>query len=108
MVTALVIAISSFTAAGSAFANGYVHSENTEKGYKVVPEHFKSDKTRAEVQAETSVFVREAGFDSFNGNNYPPMDTSERSTKTREQVISEYANEKPEARKARLDLYLGR
>ncbi|QNP50185.1 hypothetical protein [Diaphorobacter aerolatus] len=43
---ALALAATSFVAAGGALANGYVHPENSEKGYKVVPEHFKSDKSR--------------------------------------------------------------
>lgn len=105
---ALALAATSFVAAGGALANGYVHPENSEKGYKVVPEHFKSDKSRAQVQAEAADFVKKGGMDSFKSNNYSPAESSGASSKTREQVQNEYLNETPEQRKDRMELYRGR
>ena len=84
---ALSFAALSLTAANTAFASSYIHPSNSEKGYVAVPEHFKSDKTRAQVQAEAAEFVKNGGPVCFRSRNYPPLDTTQASTKTRQQVI---------------------
>lgn len=91
----------------TAFASSYIHSNNSEKGYVVYPEHFKSDRTRVQVQAETAEFVKNGGTQSFRSRSYPPLDTSSVSNKTRKEVIDEFANESAEQRKARMEMYRG-
>ena len=104
---ALSFAALSLTAANTAFASSYIHPSNSEKGYVAVPEHFKSDKTRAQVQAETIEFVKNGGTDSFRSSSYPPLDRSQASNKSRKQVMDEFLNESPEQRRARLAMYRG-
>ena len=104
---ALSFAALSLTAANTAFARSYIHPSNSEKGYVAVPEHFKSDKTRAQVQAEAAEFVKNGGPETFRSRNYPPLDTTQASTKTRQQVIDEFMNESPAQRKARLEMLRG-
>lgn len=69
--TSLIAAMSVFAAAlltgNAAFANSYIHQTTTEKGYVTYPEHFKSERTRAEVQAEAAAFVKQGGSDAFRG-----------------------------------------
>ena len=103
----MTLAALSLTAMNTAFANSYIHSSNSEKGYVAFPEHFKSGKTRAQVQTEAAEFVKNGGTESFRSSNYPRLDTSQTSDKTRKQVIDEYMNESPQQRKARLDMYRG-
>ncbi|QNP50180.1 DUF4148 domain-containing protein [Diaphorobacter aerolatus] len=103
----MAFAALSLTTMNSAFANSYIHSTNTEKGYVVYPEHFKSDKTRAQVQAEAVEFVKNGGTETFRSQNYPVKDTSHASNKTRKQVTDEFLNESPEQRKSRLEMYRG-
>lgn len=103
----MTLAALSMTAMNAASANGYIHSTNTEKGYVVYPEHFKSDKTREQVQAEAAELVKNGGADSFRGNKYPRANSAEASSKTRQQVIDELVNESPAQRKAREAMYRG-
>ena len=79
----MTLAALSLATANTAFANSYIHSSNSEKGYVVYPEHFKSDKTRAQVQAEAAEFVKSGGTESFRSSNYPRLNTSQASDKTR-------------------------
>ena len=106
LLASLAFAAMGLGAAGTTFASGYIHSTNSEKGYVVHPEHFKSDKTRAQVQAETAEFVKNGGTDSFRSSNYPPLE-SQASTMTRKQVMDELKNESPAQRKARLEMIRG-
>ena len=103
----MALAALSLTTMNTAFANSYIHSSNSEKGYVVYPEHFKSDKTRAQVQAEAIEFVKNGGTDSFRSSSYPPLDRSQASNKSRKQVMDEFLNESPEQRRARLAMYRG-
>lgn len=109
--TSLIAAMSVFAAAllagNTAFASSYIHQTNTEKGYVTYPEHFKSERTRAEVQAEAAAFVKQGGSDAFRGGNFPPRDTSVASGKTREQVVNEFRSQTPQERKALEALYRG-
>ena len=109
--TSLIVAMSVFAAAlltgNAAFASSYIHQTNTEKGYVTYPEHFKSERTRAEVQAEAAAFVKQGGSDAFRGGNFPPRDTSAASGKTREQVVNEFRSQTPQERKALEALYRG-
>lgn len=109
--TSLIAAVSVFAAAllagNAAFANSYIHQTTTEKGYVTYPEHFKSERTRAEVQAEAAAFVKQGGSDAFRGGNFPPRDTSVASGKTREQVVNELRSQTPQERKALEALYRG-
>ena len=103
----MAIAAVCLTVANTAFASSYVHSSNSERGYVLYPEHFKSDRTRAQVQAEAAEFVKRGGTDSFRSQNYPALDAIQQSNKTREQVVNEWMNESPEQRKARLEWMRG-
>lgn len=108
LIAVLSAAALSVTLANTAMASSYIHSDNSEKGYKTFPEHFQSDKTRAQVQAEAVEFLKNGGADTWRNNNYSAQEISQSSTKTREQVQNEYLNESPEQRRARLELYRGR
>ena len=48
----------------------YEHPANNEQGVIVHPEHFKSEKTRAQVKAETEAAMRQ-GLLSYGESNYP-------------------------------------
>ena len=82
----------------------YEHPANNEKGVIVHPEHFKSEKTRAQVKAETEAAMRQGRL-SYGESNYPIRTPEAGSGKTREQVINELLSESPAERAARLRLY---
>ena len=83
----------------------YEHPANNEKGVIVHPEHFKSEKTRAQVKAEAEAAMRQ-GLLSYGESNYPIRTPDAAGPgKTREQVINELRSESPEERDARLRLY---
>jgi len=84
----------------------YWHSSNDEGGVVVHPEHFKSEKTRAQVKAEAEAAVRQ-GLVSFGEGSYPPPVTSAGPAKTREEVVRELLSETPAERDARMRLYSG-
>ncbi|MBF5005874.1 DUF4148 domain-containing protein [Diaphorobacter caeni] len=106
LLAALTFAAMGFTAAGTASASSYIHSTHSEKGYVIHPEHFKSDKTRTQMQAETAEFVKNGGTDRFRSSIYPPLESQD-STMTRKQVMDELKNESPAQRKARLEMMRG-
>lgn len=82
----------------------YEHPANNEKGIIVHPEHWKSDKTREQVIAETKAAMRQ-GLLSYGESNYPIRTPDAAGPgKTREQVINELRSESPEERDARLRL----
>lgn len=100
----------SLAAMNTAFASSYIHPKNSEAGYVVYPDHFQSDKTRAQVQAETAEFLQNRGTNVFRNSTYPLFGTSQSSqpsNKTRQQVLDELRNETPEQRKARREMYRG-
>ncbi|MEG0677758.1 MAG: DUF4148 domain-containing protein [Comamonas sp.] len=79
----------------------YEHPANNEKGVIVHPGHFVSQKTRAQVRAETEAAMREGRL-SYGESNYPLTSrTPQGAGKTREQVIRELLNETPAQRDAR-------
>jgi hypothetical protein len=82
----------------------YEHPANNEKGVIVHPEHFKSEKTRAQVKAETEAAMRQGRL-SYGESNYPIRTPDVGPGKTREQVINELLSESPAERSARLRLY---
>ena len=107
------LSLSSMIAAAAAAALGlpgmasaaYEHPANNEKGVIVHPEHFKSEKTRAQVKAEAEAAMRQ-GLLSYGESNYPIRTPDAAGPgKTREQVINELRSESPEERDARLRLY---
>ena len=82
----------------------YEHPANNEKGVIVHPEHFKSEKTRMQVIAETKAAMQQ-GLLSYGESNYPIRTPEAGSNKTRAQVINELQSESPAERAARLSLY---
>ena len=82
----------------------YEHPANNEKGVIVHPEHFKSEKTRAQVKAEAEAPMREGRL-SYGESNYPIRTPDAGPGKTREQVTNELRSESPAERDARLRLY---
>ncbi|WP_313070038.1 DUF4148 domain-containing protein [Melaminivora sp.] len=82
----------------------YEHPVNNEKGVIVHPEHFKSEKTRAQVKAEAEAAMRQGRL-SYGESNYPIRTPDAGPGKTREQVINEMLNESPAERDARQRLY---
>ena len=82
----------------------YEHPANNEKGVIVHPEHFKSDKTRAQVKAEAEAAMQQGRL-SYGESNYPIRTPDAGPGKTREQVTNELLSESPAEREARLRLY---
>ena len=84
----------------------YEHPANNEKGIIVHPEHWKSDKTREQVIAETKAAMQQGRL-SYGESNYPigTPTPDAGSGKTRAQVINELQNESPAERNARLRFY---
>ena len=82
----------------------YEHPANNEKGVIVHPEHFKSEKTRAQVRAEAEAAMRQGSL-SYGESNYPMPVPNVGPGKTRQQVINELRSESPAERAARLRLY---
>ncbi|QMV72204.1 DUF4148 domain-containing protein [Comamonas piscis] len=103
----LTFAAMSLGMLNSASANTTVHSAPTEKGYELYPAHAQPGKSRAQVQAETSEALQKRGPNALRSSNYPPMPDTSGSSKTRQQVIDEYARETPAERKARLQMFRG-
>jgi len=66
----------------------YEHPANNEKGVIVHPEHFKSEKTRAQVIAETKAAMQRGRL-SYGQSNFPIRTPDVGSSKTREQVIND-------------------
>lgn len=102
---AAVAAAATLSLPGIASA-AYEHATNNEAGVIVHPEHFKSEKTRAQVQAEAEAATRQGRL-SYGENNYPRPVPSTGSGKTREEVFNQLRNESPAERSARLNLYSG-
>ena len=88
---------------GMAWA-AYEHPANNEKGVIIYPEHFKSEKTRAQVRAEAEAAMRQGRL-SYGESNYPMRVPNVGPGKTRQQVINELRSESPAERAARLRLY---
>ncbi len=110
IILSMAFATLSLATVNTAFASSYIHPKNSETGYVVYPDHFRSDKTRAQVQAETAEFLKNGGTNVFRNSNYPLVDSSpsqQSSNKTRQQVLDELLNETPEQRKARREMYRG-
>ena len=82
----------------------YEHPANNEQGVIVHPEHFKSEKTRAQVKAEAEGAMRQGRL-SYGESNYPIRTPDAGPGKTRVQVINELRSESPAERDARLRLY---
>ena len=82
----------------------YEHPANNEQGVIVHPEHFKSEKTREQVIAETKAAMQQGRL-SYGESNYPIRTPDAGPGKTREQVIKELRSESPAERDARLRLY---
>ena len=100
MIAAAVIALGIPGMASAA----YEHPANNEKGVTVHPEHFKSEKTREQVIAETKAAMQQGRL-SYGESNYPIRTPNTSSGKTREQVRNELLSESPAERGARLRLY---
>ena len=82
----------------------YEHPANNEQGVIVHPEHFKSEKTREQVIAETKAAMQQGRL-SYGESNYPIRTLDAGPGKTREQVVNELRSESPAERDARLRLY---
>lgn len=104
-VIASVAAVAAFGLPGMASAE-YMHSANNETGVVVHPEHFKSEKTREQIRAETEAAVRQGRL-SYGESNFPrgAEAAPATSSKTRQQVIDEMLNETAAQREARQRLY---
>lgn len=86
---------------GAAMADSYWHPANNEAGVKTYPEHFRSSKTRDQVQAEAETAVRQGGASRFNASAYPADVPQVGSGKSRQEVIGELLKETPAQREAR-------
>ena len=100
---AAAAAVAALGLPGMVFA-AYEHHANNEKGVIVHPEHFKSDKTRAQVKAEAEAAMQQGRL-SYGESNYPIRTPDAGPGKTREQVTNELLSESPAEREARLRLY---
>ena len=82
----------------------YEHPANNEKGIIVHQEHWKREKPREQVIAETKAAMQQGRL-SYGESNYPIRTPDAGPGKTREQVINEMLNESPAERDARQRLY---
>ncbi|MCD2514633.1 DUF4148 domain-containing protein [Comamonas endophytica] len=82
----------------------YEHPANNEKGIIVHQEHWKSEKTREQVIAETKAAMQQGRL-SYGQSNYPFRTSEAGPGKTREQVINEMLNESSAERDTRERLY---
>ncbi len=97
---AVVATVASLSLPGIASA-AYEHPTNNEAGVIVHPEHFKSEKTRAQVKAEAEAATQQGRL-SYGESSYPRPMPNAGPGKTREEVINELRNESPAERDARL------
>src|SRR5574337_1117542 len=95
-VIASVAAVAAFTLPGVASA-AYWHPVSGEASFITHPEHFKSDTTRAQVEAQAAAAMRQDGV-SFGETAILPAMPATTSSKTRQQVIDELRNETPTER----------
>ncbi|ACM33643.1 MULTISPECIES: DUF4148 domain-containing protein [Comamonadaceae] len=104
-VIASVATVAAFGLPGMASAE-YMHPANNQAGVVVHNEHFKSEKTREQVRAETEAAMRQGPL-SYGESNFPrgAKAAPSMSSKTRQQVIDEMRNETPAQREARQLLY---
>ena len=102
---ASVAAVAALGLPGMASAE-YWHPANNEAGVIVHSEHFKSEKTREQVRAETEAAMRQGRL-SYGESNYPrgAEAAPSASSKTRQQVINEMRSETAAQREARQLLY---
>ncbi|MBN9428743.1 MAG: DUF4148 domain-containing protein [Burkholderiales bacterium] len=104
-ITTLAVA-ATFALPSLAHADSMYHPANGEVGFTYHPEHFKSNKTRAEVVAEVEA-ARKDGTLRFYQLGLPIPVKNAGPGKTRQQVIDEMRSETPEQRKARMEMYTG-
>lgn len=88
--------------AAPAMADSYIHATTTEQGYKVYPDHFRSEVTRAEVIAQAREAVAQGGSSRFTGQRYPATCQASGSSLTRQEVIQQLLEETPSQRASRL------
>ncbi|BDR09405.1 DUF4148 domain-containing protein [Comamonas thiooxydans] len=86
---------------GIASASEYWHSANNESGVVTHPEHFKSVKSRKEINAEAAQAVVEGGDSRMRSGKYPGNTPVSSSEKARQQIIDELLKESPEQRESR-------
>ncbi|MET4578230.1 DUF4148 domain-containing protein [Ottowia thiooxydans] len=79
----------------------YEHPASNEAGVVVHSEHFKSEKSRAQIKAEAEAAIHQGRL-SYGESNYPRPLPRVGPGKTREDVINELRNESPTERDARL------
>ena len=106
-ISSMIAAAATVVALGlpSMASAAYEHPANNEKGVIVHPEHFKSEKTREQVIAETKAAMQQ-GLLSYGQSNFPIRTPDLAGPgKAREQVIIELQSESPAERDARLRLY---
>lgn len=104
-VIASLATVAAFGLPGVASAE-YMHPANNEAGVIVHSEHFKSEKTREQVKAETEAAMRQGRL-SYGDSNYPrgAEAAPAASSKTRQQVINAMRSETAAQREARQLLY---
>lgn len=100
--TVLSVFAAAITLPSLSFATSEWHPSNGEAGFTYHPDHVKSTKTRAELEA-----ARKDGTLALmqRGAPLPPKATGP--GKTRQQVISELLNETPQERRARMHMHSG-
>jgi hypothetical protein len=88
--------------AAPAMADSYIHATATEQGYKVYPDHFRSEVTRAEVIAQAREAVTQGGSSRFADQRFPATYQASGSSLTRQEVIQQLLDETPSQRASRL------
>lgn len=103
---ALTVSLVAVAAPGIAFANSPWHPTNGEVGFTYHPEHYTSQRSRAEVLAELDAAKRD-GTLALTNRGIPLSPKASGPTRTRAEVVAEVLNETREERQARRELYRG-
>ncbi|MGU3629885.1 hypothetical protein [Comamonas sp. C24C] len=89
--------------AAPAVAGNYFHYSNIEQGYKVNPDHSRSDLARADVISQAADAVARGSSSKFTDNKYPASSvTHSNSALTRQAVKQQLLDESPSQRVNRL------
>lgn len=101
----LIVATLAISASGVASASSYFHSDGTERGVSIYPDHEVGEKTRAQVYEEL-LAAKKNGLLNVPDSAYPNLQLERKDPgKTRAQVQEELRKLTPEQKQQWYELY---